>query len=186
MEGFVENVSLSFLFGKICRFVICIESSSDFQTKQFSNKFACNIRQSSEKRTTTDKCIDLSVGQLQTKSISMPSNAAYFLFEASIRNTFSKVLYFLKRYFLKISWKYIFFLLFFLQRQKQLYHSWPKGQQRMWKEVTTLYIFLPVHILPINVYSTTQHTSATDLYVGIYVIYMWGALLWPHCGGCWH
>ena len=76
-----------FSLWKICRFVIRIEAS-DFQTKQFSNKFACNIRQSSEKRTTTDKCIDLSVGQLQTKRISMPSNAAYFLvFEASIRNT---------------------------------------------------------------------------------------------------
>ena len=119
MEGFVQT-SLSFLFGKICRFVICIESSSDFQTKQFSNKFACNIRQSSEKRMTTDKCIDLSVGQLQTKRISMPSNAAYFLFEASIRNTFSKVLYFLKRYFLKISWKYIFFLLFFTETKTTL------------------------------------------------------------------
>ena len=114
------KTSLSFLFGKICRFVICIESSSDFQTKQFSNKFACNIRQSSEKRMTTDKCINLSVGQLQTKSISMPSNAAYFLFEASIRNTFSKVLYFLKRYFLTISWKYIFFLLFFTETKTTL------------------------------------------------------------------
>ena len=128
----------------------------------------------------------LSVGQLQTKSISMPSNAAYFLFEASIRNTFSKVFVFFEEILFKDFMKIYIFSSFFLQRQKQLYHSWPKGQQRMWKEVTTLYIFLPVHILPIDVYSTTQHTSATDLYVGIYVIYMWGALLWPHCGGCWH
>ena len=156
MEGFVQT-SLSFLFGKICRFVICIESSSDFQTKQFSNKFACNIRQSSEKRMTTDKCINLSVGQLQTKSISMPSNAAYFLFEASIRNTFSKVLYFLKRYFLKISWKYIIFSSFFY-RDKNNFIIHDQKDNKECERRLQLYIFLPVHILPINVYSTTHNT----------------------------
>ena len=77
---------------------------------------------------------------------------------------------------------YIFSSFFYRDKNNFIIHD--QKDNKECERRLQLYIFLPVHILPINVYSTTQHTLATDLYVGIYVIYMWGALLWPHCGGC--
>ena len=66
-----------FSLWKICRFVIRIEAS-DFQTKQFSNKFACNIRQSSERRINAQICRAIA----NQKDV----NAYCLLLRASIRN----------------------------------------------------------------------------------------------------